>query len=148
MIHIWLSYLIKHKNFFKFSYVSLAWTECFIGSETYSFPLWFIQTLNFISNYLEWNANHVDHRIQHQGIAKVLQCYNKKKMLSSWLKYWHASSSLWRWYMLGWRRSYSFNLEAKSRADVLERARSLTKSLSSKWCKSYGIVKVEELLLC
>ena len=61
-------------------------------------------------------------------------------MLSSWLKYWHASSSIsWSYVIrvLEWRL-FSFNLEVKNSAYILERARSSTKSLSSDWCKSCG----------
>ena len=39
--------------------------------------------------------------------------------------------------VLEWRL-FSFNLEVKSSAHILERARSSTKSLSSDWCKSCG----------
>ena len=42
---------------------------------------------------------------------------------------------------------FSFNVEAKSFADIIERERSCTKSLSSDWCKSCGTVEVEEHVL-
>ena len=61
--------------------------------------------------------HHPNHRILHQGIANVLQCYDKKTMLSSWQKHWHAFSFLSRYYvmrMLAWRRFFSFNLETKT----------------------------------
>ena len=37
-----------------------------------------MHNLNLVSNYLEISANHADHKIL-QGIAKVLQCYDKRQ---------------------------------------------------------------------
>ena len=108
-----------------------------------------IHTLNFALNYLEINANHGDYRILHQVIAKILQCYDKRQgFLLDWstdmLPVLFHDSHVKR---VGWKRCFSFNLETKSSRYILERTRSLTKSLGSDWCQSSETVQVEEIVL-
>lgn len=70
---------------------------------------------------LFWSYHTTSKYCKTPSMLSVLQ---KSMLSSSWLTYCHASFSLSRQYVirvLGWRKYFLFNLEAKSFSDVLER---------------------------
>ena len=72
MAHLWSLYLISDSNRFTFS--------CFLGiNKVSNFHYDSIHSLNFLSNYLEINANYVNHRILDQAIAEVFQSFGKRQ---------------------------------------------------------------------